>query len=425
MRSTIKIDKYLNIYTFLLFNTILTIIFNCTKPRVFSEYVDLSNDGGVGLTKYFPILSLLAISVIYLSKVYTKRGIILNKSNSLLISLLYASTVVILINQFLSTKTEFNFSMLMFLLVVLTLSLDFTETEKVKKLFYVISIIYIIGSAFVGIFRPSIGLEYGYSVGYLPWRLHGIAALANHLAPVLVIFVVLSITDIFYQRISNRGAIFFIPMILMSIIEIILTQSKTTMISAVIWLAFVLILRYKGNNIVSIISKVFLIGFIAIYLRYTINIPENVDLSLTGRDKVWEFVFQEISSNRYFGYGARLWDTEMRENFFNLYFWYPGQSHNYWVQLFGQSGLVGLLAYVPYLIILIKGTFKLIFSNSFAISIFPFLLLMRSITESNMLPNNLHENYLLFILSIMFLVSKDPISEIKSEVKVEDPNEKI
>ncbi|WP_167357198.1 O-antigen ligase family protein [Paenibacillus pectinilyticus] len=272
-----------------------------------------------------------------------------------------------------------------------------------------IALIYLYGSLIFAIADPSFAIEENYKLGFIySFRLHGIANLANHLAPMAIVFWVTN-------RMMEKKNVYVNSLHwLVSLTVLILTQSKTTWVTFLIIFIFVLIVSRTSavRHIYLLIAGIFVL---CIYLFMINSAASNyLDLqsqdvqlltSLTGRNFVWSYTIDIWRHNPIFGYGLDLWkDEETRLPFLSMYNWAPGQAHNQFFQTLGESGIVGVVGLIYYVIILIKFGWRYSQESKFITIMMVLLLLIRGITESTLESNIFKENFLYHFITFTLLL---------------------
>lgn len=383
--------------TFVYLVVILTAIQNIAKPRFFSGNFNLLDDSG-NYFKFYPLLTLGILAIFLTVQLSLNRSYRIMNHPFLHVLFAFGVTNFIILAVF-SQSIKIDVYSFSFTAFIIYLYISRNQLH-IGEFTYSISKIYILGSLASIILFPGSSIETTYSQGFLPFRLHGIAAHANHLAP----FAALGILES-YHRIRRNNKIGNYIIFILSAITLIITQSKTTLLGLILWVIFHKVFQ-RPKGIIEVSLKSILFIFLTTFLLINPSTLNNdLDTSLTGRDKIWSFVIEKCSENPLFGCGADLWSFEMRQEFGNIYNWYPGQSHNMFVQSYGMSGIIGLTIFSLVFILLSSYTVRLNNSKEYILSFIPFLLIVRSFTESSMNFYIFHENFIFFILAILVIVS--------------------
>lgn len=226
--------------------------------------------------------------------------------------------------------------------------------------------LYIIGSALVALLIPSWALEHHYTQGYVRGfylRLHGLTVHAIQLSILCWFFLLLELIQ------PTRGRLIHRVKVILSIIVMILTQSKTMIV-----LTLIGILAIHKSNKLDRLRPVILLFIIVVLLFFTLLISDVWDqeissilplsasslgiTTLTGRTSIWEVVVTIFKQNPTFGYGPHLWDPEMALKWLDFLKWTPSQSHNQYIQVLGESGILGLICFLIYGAIFIYHAWK-------------------------------------------------------------------
>ncbi len=278
-----------------------------------------------------------------------------------------------ILSAFLGTKPEFQHKAAYSALVLTAVYLHPAITpETVAKLAKGV-IALMLGASLIAVaVRPDTVLEYGYK-GLLPgidFRFHGLATHANSIAPLALIYLLLEYWT------PSRAAVRTIGCA-MAVIVLLLAQSKTAWMAAVLVVAYLYashafgaIRRARGDALsqrgvflaaspVLIVPSVILATLLV--LQPLSNIERFLRLrvpgwnTLTGRDVIWEITIREWQANPWFGYGPTLWDPEFRVAQGLLF---AGHAHNQLLQTLGEAGLIGLTAFLLYVGVLAVYAFR-------------------------------------------------------------------
>jgi O-antigen ligase len=220
-----------------------------------------------------------------------------------------------------------------------------------------ISLFYVYCSLIVAVIFPNWSLQPDYDIGLVPFmqfRLYGLSAHANQLGMIAFLAFLLCL----HQRKMDRSSLLGITA---SIAVIVLAQSKSfflllPMTFAIRWCH----LRFLASSSGPGARLGFAIGMalaIAAMTAATIAMTDDRVLSnqsvstLTARTEIWKITLEEWSRQPLFGYGPSLWDQTMAERYeARLGQIVGGHSHNQFIQLLGQSGLIGLILFLGFLV---------------------------------------------------------------------------
>lgn len=320
-----------------------------------------------------------------------------------------------LVPAILGTRPTFMHSMIYapLILTALYFMKGYSPDQFLKHVRIVVGVILVL-SLVAAVIRPSLAIERPYS-GFLPgidFRLWGVAAHPNALGPISVLYLVLLIRE----RALGYKLILYVSL---GLLTLILAQSKTAWISALVIFGFLFARYYlselgaafsgrlKNTNVttvalglVSVIlfSVVFLFAYVffdpASWMYHLLSGKEMESLStLTGRTHIWQLTLAEWEKSPIFGYGPGLWDVQYRMEKGLLY---AGQAHNQFVQTLGESGTFGFLGLLIYIVVLLKMALRYS-SATQGVSLALFLVLMvRTVSETPF------RNY--YVLDAVFLM---------------------
>lgn len=162
-------------------------------------------------------------------------------------------------------------------------------------------------------------------------------------------FIIAGLTFIGLDYYINKKELKIIIVYIVTLLTVFFTQSATSILVVLSFFVLYILNRLSSKNFfVKIDMKKLIIGYIFIYFFIVIfqNIDNNItksitnmlgkDLTFSGRTSIWKTVFFEISKSPFIGFGA----TNER---------YIGSlqvsSHNIFLQIVYESGLVGLICF--------------------------------------------------------------------------------
>lgn len=251
----------------------------------------------------------------------------------------------------------------------------------------------VLAASLVGaILVPDMTLQRGYS-SWLPGfsiRLYGFAEHANSLGIIAALAVIMELSPFVRKRIK--------PIYLaVAVVALLLTQSKTSYMVALVGVAFV---RYEdlrsrievkapgkfvpalivgSTSLISIGLIVFLAFANAGKLDRFLDFSQGI--TFTGRTRIWQITWNDFLANPIFGYGPAIWDLKYRyENNFMA----AGQAHNQVFQTLGQAGLIGLATLLWYVYLMGRNCLNSWRATSGLAAIAFFGLLIRCFSESPM-----------------------------------------
>lgn len=277
---------------------------------------------------------------------------------------------------------------IVFTAVALLVSTDFKKTLISMRWLLLIPLL---GSLIAIWVAPNLVLETGYKslIPGFSIRLAGLTPHANSLGLIAVIAMFLELSKFVHKK---PNLIF----LLISIANLVLAQSKTAWIIAIIGFAILslnALIGYPHNKryayILPILTGVCFLASIAILLVFTkvdvlqsfLEANQTGLTSFTGRTKIWEITLNEFFKNPLYGYGLSIWDQLYRYQHGMMH---VGQAHNQYIQILGQAGLLGVISLSFYIIQLVrKGCQK--WSDTYGFSLLiVIVLLVRGFSESPM-----------------------------------------
>ncbi len=267
--------------------------------------------------------------------------------------------------NFRSLNLNMIYAPIVFTAAILLVSPDFKKTLQALRW---ILLVPLLGSLVAIWLAPQLALETGYK-GLIPgltFRLAGLTEHANSLGVIAAIAMLLELS----KFVQNRPNIIFL---LVGGANLVLAQSKTAWVIAVIGLIILLINHMRApllqghsqrqTYFLKINIGIFFFASIAItallfksdaLLNY-FSIDTSGLLTFTGRTRIWSVTWNEFLNNPVSGYGPSIWDPLYR---FQHGMGYVGQAHNQYVQTLGQAGLIGVVSLVFYIYLLIRKSYQ-------------------------------------------------------------------
>jgi O-antigen ligase len=266
-------------------------------------------------------------------------------------------------------------------------------------------VVVVFGSLLAFIIAPDWALSgRGDGLFNLDGRLLGLTTHPNALGYLAVFLVVLT----WWTVTSSRSALIIIGV---SLAVLVLTVSRTAWIAAIvaasIWAAF----RFfpKLTPAARIQTSVLILGFgvAAVIAGVSFGFIDSGDrvfvgaTTLTGRTEVWYLSWELWKESPLFGYGTAAWSEEWRGRFGLSW---AGQAHNQIFQTLVQSGLVGAVVLIIYLVILIRlALAKAEISNGASIALVA-VLLIRGITEAPLRSFILDQMFFAHLIVLLMLL---------------------
>lgn len=220
---------------------------------------------------------------------------------------------------------------------------------------------------------------------------------ANGIGEIGAMTFVLSYYAIFKNK-QNTIKYFMIIMALVSVIVVLATRSRTSLVMILVSYFFINI-YWKNNKILIftfiIISVLFIKEYETLEIVFRLNNSGPKDIyNLTGRTEIWLHAFEIIKEHFLFGIGP--------SNAYVMVDGHKSNFHNAFIQILVTSGF---LSFIPIVGILILSFRNFLFSNNiFIIKIIFITGLIGSFTENHLLNFGSPAN-LLLLISILFLSS--------------------
>lgn len=237
---------------------------------------------------------------------------------------------------------------------------------------------------------PSLGfsrLDGGYESS---WR--GVFIHKNLAGMVSALAVIIVLGGWWFRAIGPTLAV---PTVLLNLLVLVQSQSGTAVggLLAAIAVAVPMMVIQKCSFPVRLLlmaMMTLLVATIAVAAQPIASLMLGAagrDMTLTGRTDIWAAVWQQIQAHPIRGYGYAFWSVESptRLTIWRLVGDAAANSHNSWLDLWLQLGIVGLLATASLMLVAISRCFRLIVLTNdreapFLLAILVFLL-VRSMTE--------------------------------------------
>lgn len=195
-----------------------------------------------------------------------------------------------------------------------------------------------------------------YEVGVLPgvdFRMQGILPHANDLAPVPVLYLLL-------ERLYPSRALVRRPVTAVAVVLLVLTQSKTAWVAAIVVFALVALAeRWEQREVrlAAVLGIAALLGAFTFY-SYVGNeqVSSAVDRArtLTGRTQLWTVGVEGFAEQPVWGQGPDFYEDYARRTNQE----WAGQAHNQVVEVISERGLVGLAGLVAYVTALCRSALR-------------------------------------------------------------------
>lgn len=373
---------------------------------------------------YFWMSRIVSLLIVGLSLPYltAKAMIAIRDANKIhfavLIFLLFALTNYLL-PGILGTRPDIDHRLLYPVLVVMVVLVSSKDGVNVtlQALKWMLLLFLVLSLTFIIVDQNRV-MSPGYS-GFLPYfnsRFWGLANHANAIGPIAALAFMLE----FY--IPSRTTIVKWLVIVVSLVVLIMSQSKTAILTVIVGLAVIAYIRLSStrNKDLEAIGFRFHLGHLFAFAAFTATVLAillasmsgvlNLSLSdytntaegyglrtFTGRDVIWDISIQEWLRNPIFGYGTTLWDNDYRRQ---VGLNYAYHAHSQYFQTLAEAGLVGIFGLVLFLVATLIYSLRLATMTSGATLAICLMLLLRSVTEVPLRPTGVGTGEMMFMIAI-------------------------
>lgn len=264
----------------------------------------------------------------------------------------YLFILMALASMIWAPEPQFAFQRTLRLLPAVGLGVMFAQYYSTRRFLQLISLAVLasaIASIIMGAFFPAFGHS-GMSQGYeTAWR--GAITHKNFAG----LTYALGIMFVGYARLINAISLrLAVPTILACAFMLIMSSSLTPLVSMVaavtVTLATLLVRKspLEVRMLLALCVFVPLVGMVMLMLLAPdvfVSLAGR-DLTLTGRTDIWSAVWHQILANPVRGYGYAFWasPSPARDVIWSEVPYTPPHSHNSWLDLWLQLGLVGLVS---------------------------------------------------------------------------------
>ncbi|WP_418223342.1 O-antigen ligase family protein [Clostridium isatidis] len=164
----------------------------------------------------------------------------------------------------------------------------------------------------------------------------------------LCIFIYLYYLYIF-KKINHRIKKSIVFMLFLSILLILMSKSSTGILIVVLFLPLMIFINNDKKLKIAIISSMAfsmilpLMNLNSKFLNKIIGNFFGKNLTFSGRKYIWEYTFKHFIDNPIIGYGFNSIDTLFRKKVIPVYDRVAAHSHNGFLEVFLQNGLIGLI----------------------------------------------------------------------------------
>lgn len=234
-----------------------------------------------------------------------------------------------------------------------------TNLEFEESFIKYLMISFIISGVILSLYSVLVLIESGFN---FKLRIPSLWKFINMISGYLMICLIFCITFLineksFYLKILNTLIIFLI------ITGILLTQTRAIFVSIFLGL-FVFIVKKPRILIpvIIVLSLTFLLFNDLIIDRILSIFFFTKDISSIGRIQAWLTSYTLIKQNLFFGYGFETFEA-LRDNVFAYYFVLVVNSHNTYLHLIFETGLISATVFLSFYFSAIFKTFSLIKDN--------------------------------------------------------------
>jgi O-antigen ligase len=288
--------------------------------------------------------------------------------------------------SFVAFKRYFQY--LTIFLVILSILSYIENLEKISELVKYILITYLFVSL-ISLIIPRAFDSFG--------NFKGIASSKNAFGQIAFVCAVL--WGSLFSRGNLKGKTFYLLLLILSIALVILSRSMTMI--AILMLVAILNYLLKINKEFEVLGfkKIFffvlIIFFSAFILSIIILTPETLniffrdmgkDMTLTGRTEIWGDILNNAKSHIFWGCGYQsFWvsDNPFIEDWYQTHFWILMQSHNGYIDIINELGIVGAILFT-FIIIKFLRVIGQLKNNGFYLWIFIATLIL-NLTESTII----------------------------------------
>jgi O-antigen ligase len=288
-------------------------------------------------------LSIASIGIVCFSRIRQIGFLALKNVFSVLFILIVLLSAIWSIHPDLTIRRGIGYVLTMLIAGYLSVRFDVVDRMKVLSWGFAVSAI---GSLlFVAAF-PQYGIM---QLGDLSGNWRGVFPHKNVLGPVMAVAV---FTELCILVLCNGRPRWRLALLGLYFSLVLLSHSATALLLSLFYLIGTCIyLLWKRERLAGVAASIFFVLILLILLivlwhdpQFALGIIEK-DITLTGRTKVWGVVFAFIEQRPWLGWGYRaMWgpDDALTTHMDRLFGWGAGSSHNAFLEITLQLGLLGL-----------------------------------------------------------------------------------
>ncbi|MBZ9728693.1 O-antigen ligase family protein [Salegentibacter sp. JZCK2] len=276
------------------------------------------------------------------------------------------------------------------------------ERKQIRYLFKIILFLFIYSSFFLIFLKPELTIFHDGSWSGIFTNPNGIVIVANFTLILLLLGPFFRLKRSKWQY-FHIGVLFFM---------VVMSGSRNGLLTFLSILGLYYIYTYRLKLIKSVAIFLSIPG---IYL--ILSNLNNFDLvSLTSnRILIWDYVFEEFSSNIFTGLGADFFNLENREKNFPRHLFFATSSYSSFIDYFVFYGIFGALVITAFMISLFKKTKRI---NKIFLMFF-LLFLLPNLFESYFRPPNLNLNNVIFLIALFIINNSKNYSFYESDPSIE------
>ncbi len=243
-------------------------------------------------------------------------------------------------------------------IMVLVILSEEEPIEAIKTVFRKCSIILVPFSILLIKYYRNMGVSYSTWTGEQYYL--GVTSGKNALGRLCLVLGYIISFDFFTawqkRRLSNDKAIMRLDILFLVMIAWLLIKSNSATSLACLIIS---VLTFVGLTMPIIRKKISFIGLFMLiisvtyfFLDITVGITEALisslgrNVTLTGRTDLWKFLLQ-MDVNPLFGSGfASFWLGDRLTEIWDLFWWHPNESHNGYLEIYLNQGLIGLVLFI-------------------------------------------------------------------------------
>lgn len=165
---------------------------------------------------------------------------------------------------------------------------------------------------------------------------------------------------VLFRRLNNRIKKSIVVMLFLCIVLIILSKSSTGIVIVFLFLPLMMIIKNKRIANIAIIGSISfgvllpLMNLSSSFFNKIIVALFNKTMTFSGRKYIWDFALDNLLENPFIGSGFNSTDYLFRDKVVPIYDRIAAHSHNGFLDVFLQSGLIGVVLIIGIIYISFK-----------------------------------------------------------------------